>query len=152
MRLRVAEDNDLRQITRWRSAYRVELLGHRADDPQLDASSAKEMAPLIAQRSCFLLEAGGEPVALSAFNAMLPDCVQVGAVYTPPELRGRGYARAVVAASLLAARDAGVTRSILFTGQDNAFARRAYLALGYRVVGEYGILFLEPEAAPSSTC
>lgn len=152
VRLRVADDDDLERIVRWRSAYRVELLGHPADDPQLDAGSADEMATLIAQRSCFLLEAGGEPVALSAFNALLPDCVQVGSVYTPPELRGRGYARAVVAASLLAARDAGVARSILFTGQENHPARRAYLALGYGVIGEFGILFLGPENAPSSTC
>lgn len=150
--MRVADEADRALITRWRSAYRVELLGHPADDPELDASSAEEMAPLLAQRSCFLLEADGAPVAFSAFNAMLPDCVQVGGVYTPPGLRGQAYARAVVAGSLLAARDTGVARSILFTGQDNAFARRAYLALGYEIVGEYGILFLEPEAAPSSTC
>lgn len=141
VRMRVAGERDFERITRWRSAYRVELLGHPADDPELDASSADEMAPLLAQRSCFLLDADGVPVAFSAFNAMLPDCVQVGGVYTPPEQRGRGHARAVVAASLLAARDRGVARSILFTGQDNAFARRAYLALGYRVVGEYGIAF-----------
>ena len=150
VRMRVADDADLERITRWRSAYRVELLGHPADDPELDASSTEEMAPLLAQRSCFLLEEHGAPVAFSAFNAMLPDCVQVGGVYTPPEMRGRGHARAVVAASLLAARDRGVARSILFTGQDNAFARRAYLALGYRVVGEYGISFFAPEAAASS--
>ena len=151
VRMRVAGDADLGRITRWRSAYRVELLGHPADDPELDASSTDEMAPLLAQQSCFLLEESGAPVAFSAFNAMLPDCVQVGGVYTPPEMRGRGHARAVVAASLLAARDRGVARSILFTGQDNAFARRAYLALGYRVVGEYGIAFFAPEAAASST-
>lgn len=143
VRMRVADAHDLDRITRWRSAYRVELLGHPADDPELDASSAAEMAPLLAQRSCFLLEQDGAAVALSAFNAMLPDCVQIGGVYTPPALRGRGHARAVVAASLLAARDRGVARSILFTGRDNAFARRAYLALGYRTVGEYGICFLE---------
>lgn len=151
VRMRVADDPDFERITRWRSAYRVELLGHPPDDPELDASSAAEMAPLLAQRSCFLLEHDGEPVAFSAFNAMLPDCVQVGPVYTPPARRGRGHARAVVAASLLAARDAGIARSILFTGQDNAFARRAYLALGYRIVGEYGIALFAPEAAASST-
>lgn len=149
VRMRVADERDLERITRWRSAYRVELLGHPPDDPDLDTSSAAEMAPLLEQRSCFVLEHGSEPVAFSAFNAMLPDCVQVGGVYTPPALRGRGHARAVVAASLLAARDRGVARSILFTGQDNAFARRAYLALGYRAVGEYGIAFLAPEAAAS---
>jgi GNAT superfamily N-acetyltransferase len=152
VRMRVADDRDVERITRWRSAYRVELLGHPPDDPDLDASSAAEMAPLLAQRSCFLLEHGGEQVALSSFNAMLPDCVQVGGVYTPPERRARGFARAAVAASLLAARGTGVARSILFTGQDNAFARRAYVALGYRVVGEYGICLFEGThpLAPSS--
>jgi RimJ/RimL family protein N-acetyltransferase len=141
VRVRVADEADRERIVRWRSAYRVELLGHPADDPHVDASSDEEMAPLLAQRDCFLLEADGAPVSFCAYNAKLPDCVQIGGVYTPPALRGRGYARAVVAASLLAARDAGVTRSILFTGQEHEAARRAYLALGYEVIGEFGIVF-----------
>src|SRR5690606_11892125 len=110
------------------------------DDPELDASSAAEIEPLLRQESCFLLERDGDPVAFSAFNARLPDCVQIGGVFTPPALRGRGYARAVVAGSLLHARAAGATRSVLFTGKENAAARRAYHALGYRVVGEYGLV------------
>jgi GNAT superfamily N-acetyltransferase len=141
VRVRIAGDADRARITRWRSAYRVELLAHPADDPDLDASSAAELEPVLRQGSCFLLECGGEPVAFSDFNARLPDCVQVGGVFTPPEHRAHGYARSVVAGSLLAARAEGATRSILFTGKDNAFARRAYLALGYRVVGDYGIIF-----------
>ena len=139
--VRVAGDGDRTRITRWRSAYRVELLAHPADDPELDASSAAELEPMLRQRSGFLLEAGREPVAFSAFNARVADCVQVGGVFTPPEHRARGYARSVVAGALLAARADGATRSILFTGKNNAFARRAYLALGYRVVGDYGIVF-----------
>ena len=111
VRVRLAGDGDAARITRWRSAYRVELLGHPADDPELDASSAAELEPVLLQQSCFLLERAGEPVAFSAFNARLPDCVQVGGVFTSPELRSRGYARAVVAGSLLAARTQGVTRS-----------------------------------------
>jgi predicted GNAT family acetyltransferase len=76
------------------------------------------------------------------FNGRLPDAVQIGGVFTPPDLRARGFARAVVAGALLAARAEGVTRSILFTGRDNAFARRAYQSLGYGIVGNYGIVFL----------
>jgi predicted GNAT family acetyltransferase len=76
------------------------------------------------------------------FNGRLPDAVQIGGVFTPPALRARGFARAVVAGALLAARADGVTRSILFTGRDNAFARSAYLSLGYGIVGDYGIVFL----------
>ena len=82
---------------------------------------------------------------MSAFNAALPDMVQIGGVYTPPALRGHGYGRAVVAGSLLEARADGVERSILFTAAGNAPAQRAYRALGYRVVGRYGVVvFAEP--------
>lgn len=41
------------------------------------------------------------PVSLSAFNASLPDIVQLVGIYTPPELRGRGYAQRAVAGSLI---------------------------------------------------
>ena len=44
---------------------------------------------------------GGAPVSLSAINASLPDIVQLGGIYTPPDLRGRGYAKAAVAANAL---------------------------------------------------
>ncbi len=52
---------------------------------------------------------------------------------TPPELRGRGYARAAVALHLAEARDAGVPRAILFAA--NEAAARAYRAIGFRPGG-----------------
>ena len=79
----------------------------------------------------------------SAFNAALPDCVQVGGVFTPPPLRGRGFGRAVVAGTLLLARERGVERSVLFTGPDNAPAQTAYRALGYRDIGDYGLVLFD---------
>src|SRR5438552_10624203 len=78
----------------------------------------------------------------SVFNAMLPDIVQIGGVWTPPEFRGRGYARAVVAGSLLAARKQGVARAVLFADPANERARRAYQFLGFRIVGDYGLVLL----------
>jgi predicted GNAT family acetyltransferase len=63
-------------------------------------------------------------------------------VWTPPELRGRGYARAVVAGSLLAVRVEGIRRAVLFTDDDNVQAQRAYVALGFARVGDYGIVLL----------
>ena len=87
----------------------------------------------------FVLEAEGRPVSMSSYNARIPDMVQIGGVFTPHELRGRFYARACVAGSLRAARDAGVSRSVLFTPKDNASAQAAYRAIGFQVVGEYGL-------------
>jgi len=83
-------------------------------------------------------------VSYSVFNAMLADIVQIGGVWTPQELRGRGYARSVVAGSLLAARKQGIARAVLFADPANAAARRAYLSLGFRIVGDYGLVLLAP--------
>src|SRR3546814_5637873 len=66
--------------------------------------------------------------------------VQIGNVWTPPELRGRGYARAVVAGALQYARRRGVADAILFTGDDNHAAQQAYVALGFTRIGDYAIL------------
>lgn len=104
------------------------------------AAARSEIARLEEIRSQWILLESGRPVAYSAFNARLPDVVQIGGVWTPPELRGRGYARAVVAGSLLEARREGVYRAVLFTGVENVAARRAYEAIGFRVVGDYGLV------------
>lgn len=147
VRCRPTRDADLPVAAAWRVAYCVELLGAR-NGPELWGEAVTDLARLHAGGSTWLLEDDGVPVAFSAFNARLPEVVQVGGVYTPPRLRSRGYGRAVVAGSLAAVRPAGVTRAVLFTGDDNAPARRAYAAIGFRQVGDYGlVLFAGAQAA-----
>jgi predicted GNAT family acetyltransferase len=104
----------------------------------LRPEAASEVRLLHAQRLDWLLVDGGRPVAFSAFNARLPDIVQVGGVWVPVELRGRGYGRAVVAGSLLDARARGASRAVLFAEREDA--KRAYRGLGFSVLGEYGLL------------
>ena len=55
-------------------------------------------------------------------------------------MRSQGFARAAVAGALLAARERGVPRSVLFTEEDNHPAKAAYRALGYQRVGDYGMV------------
>ena len=76
----------------------------------------------------------------STFNARLADTVQIGGVWTPRALRGRGHARAVAGGSLLAARAAGVSRAVLFTPERNHAAQRAYESLGFRPIGDYSVI------------
>lgn len=128
-------------LVEWRVAYDLEI-SNGTDTPALRDVTAAEIARLHARGATWVATAAGEPVAYSGFNAQLPDIVQVGGVYTPPSQRGRGYARAVVAGSLVAARAAGVTQAVLFTGKDNHHAQSAYRALGFRVVGDYGVVLL----------
>ena len=135
------------RLADWRVSYAVETLRATRSDA-LRAACEKEVRQLVEEGNAFVLLEGEAPVAFSAFNARLPEVVQVGGVYTPPELRGRGYARAVVAGSLLAARRARVARAVLFTERENEPARRAYLALGFRPTGDYGLVLFASPAPP----
>jgi ribosomal protein S18 acetylase RimI-like enzyme len=129
--------DELDLVTGWRVDFMVEAL-HRAAGAGLRDEAAAEVRMLHERKLDWLLLDAGRPVAFSAFNAALPDIVQVGGVWTPPELRGRSYGRAVVAGSLLDARARGVTRAVLFAEREDA--KRAYRGLGFSIVGEYGLL------------
>ena len=138
-RCRRTRDDDLDQCARWRVAYNEEaLFMPRA---QAEASARDAVERIHARRESFVLEDDrGTRVAYSAFNAKIADMVQIGGVWTPPELRGRGHGRQVVAGSLELARAEGVVRATLFTGEWNVAAQRAYEALGFARVGSYGLV------------
>ena len=97
---RRAEPRDLELLSAWRAASSIESL-HDEDSPALRARSRASIERYTEEGRMWVLESGGEPVSCSGFNSAIPEAVQVGAVWTPPELRRRGFARAVVAASLL---------------------------------------------------
>jgi len=141
VRARLATAADRGTLIPWRAEYMIEGRLVPADrDPTDRATEGIDIS--IADQRLWLLEEDGAPVAMSAFNAVLPDCVQIGGVFTPPALRGRGHARAAVAGSLLAARAAGTTRAILYTHGGDAAA--AYRAIGFTGIGRYGLILLEP--------
>lgn len=137
---RRSRPDDLPLLSDWRAAYNVEANG-LAMTAEARAQAERETRQWHDEGVSFVLTAHDAPVAYSAFNAALPDTVQVGGVWTPPALRSRGYARCVVAGSLLAARAEGVERAVLFTGENNRPAQRAYEALGFRPIGDYGLVF-----------
>ena len=140
LRARRADLDDLDLLIAWRTQYDTETLGglrpEMRDDPQAAIGSWIGRTPV------FLLEDGARPLAMASWNASLPDMVQIGGVFTPPELRGRGFGRTVVAAALIAAQDAGVLSAILFTHTPEA--ERAYRALGFERIGDHHIALFDP--------
>lgn len=139
---RRAGAGDLALLSGWRCDYCLETLGE-ADGEELRARAWSDVTAWAAAGELFLLtDASGTPLAMATHNARIPDTVQIGGVWTPMALRGCGHARAVVAGALLAARVDGVRTGVLFTGRQNEPARRAYLALGFRIIGDYAIVLL----------
>ena len=135
------ERGDMEQVIEWLVAFGLESLGDE-ESPRLWERIRADVKRKQEQGLTWILEDMGRPVSTSGFNTTTAEAVQIGGVYTPPELRGRGYGRAVVAASLLDARAEGVDSSILFTGVENVPAQKCYEALGYRHIGDYRLLLV----------
>ncbi|MFI7098932.1 GNAT family N-acetyltransferase [Streptomyces sp. NPDC050161] len=94
----------------------------------------------IAGGRCLLWEDGGRPVAMASRTATVSGATRIAPVYTPPGLRGRGYAGAVTAALSQRARDAGVGTVLLFTDLANPTSNALYRRLGYRPVHDHLVL------------
>ncbi|WP_336080651.1 GNAT family N-acetyltransferase [Thalassospira sp. CH_XMU1448-2] len=135
-----AEKVERSTLLSWLRAYEIEALGAE-DTPVLDSKIASRLVHALDARNMWALIVDGKAVSLSGFNAQMPDMVQVGPVWTPPEFRSNGYARILVAKTLLAARARGVTRAILST--DSEAAARAYEALGFQKIGRYRLALLK---------
>ena len=140
---RVLTAADTPVLAQWRAASRMESF-REPDTPELWEEARESVERYLASQRQWVLEADGELVSTCTFNAEIREVVQVGGVYTPPEARSRGYARAVVAAALLDARAEGAGDAILFTDDDNQAAQKAYLAIGFRPIGDYRIVLVKP--------
>lgn len=145
LRLGPITPDSLPLLYRWNTDYRVETLN---ESRAVAATLARANIDIYAAgQSHAILWRGTEPVAMTGFNARLPDLVQVGGVYTPPPLRRRGYARAAVALHLAQARAQGIVRARLSAA--SVHAARAYAALGFQPAGRVAILTLpQPYVIP----
>lgn len=141
--LRVTQSRDLSFLREWRFAANVEVMS--VPDTDVSRTLASGYAEELVQNGrgrVLLLE--NVPVSMTAFNAVSGSCVQVGSVFTPHELRGKGFARRAVALHLEEARQDGINEAILFAANDTA--ARAYEAIGFSKIGEYGMVdFLNPQ-------
>jgi predicted GNAT family acetyltransferase len=71
------------------------------------------------------------PVSASGWGGPTPNGIRVGPVYTPPGLRGRGYATALVAELSQTLLDAGRSFVFLYTDLANPTSNAIYERIGY---------------------
>lgn len=126
-------------LMRWIRDYEIEALGLH-DTEELDVKIASRVDNIISSSSCWALEKDLQPLSLCGINAQLPDIVQIGPVWTPPEHRNKGYARTLVTQMLQKCNSEGVEKALLFT--DNPAAIKAYEAIGFKEIGLYRLALL----------
>ena len=137
---RVATADDRELALRWWIDFGEEVL--HEGGPGRDRAEATLDHRLSSPSAGILLwEDGGEPVSFAGWGGPTPNGIRIGPVYTPPELRGRGYATALSAElsqRLLDGRlfEGGRRFCFLYTDLANPTSNAIYERIGYGRVAE----------------
>jgi predicted GNAT family acetyltransferase len=126
---------DIELITDWRMAFVAEAVPFDASPrDEVRAYALQQLAAPPERTGTLLWEDAGRPVSMASYGSPTPNSLRIGPVYTPPELRGRGYASACTAAASQYILDSGKTFATLFTDLANPTTNHIYQAIGFAPV------------------
>jgi predicted GNAT family acetyltransferase len=129
-RFRMATAADRKLAIHWTEGFMRDAFGE-VDPAEVAADVDRWLARR--GRTLYLWE-DGALVSMCGVGGQTPNGIRIGPVYTPPALRGRGYASALVAAVSQAELDAGRRFCFLFTDQANPTANHIYQVIGYEPI------------------
>lgn len=132
---RKAEQKDIDPLTQWLYEFNREAMPEFSKTLE---EVRKAIVESIGAGSRYVWDDGGL-VSMAAQTRSTPESASVNAVYTPPELRARGYATACVAALSQAILDSGKSYCCLFTDLANPTSNSIYCKIGYSPVCDYEI-------------
>jgi len=126
---RMAREDERDTLVDWSNAFQAEALG------EADPASAVRVVDLgLLQHRLYVWEDMGKPVSMAASSRPTAHGMTVNLVYTPPNLRGKGYASACVAALSQGILDSGKQYCTLFTDLANPTSNSIYQKIGYEPV------------------
>lgn len=130
--MRIAEEKDAQKVAEMHNAMRQELVAQPGN-----AATVESALKTIRQQRTFFWVVDGEVVSIT--NAVRPQIkgICISGVYTPPEFRRRGYARALVAEVSKEMLCRGFELTNLFTDLANPTSNKIYQEVGYKAVCDY---------------
>ncbi len=129
--LRLSSLRDMHYLPFWMKAFTDECFHEIAP---LDEASARWC---VDQGTMYILEDGGQPVSMAGSSRQMPHGRAVGPVYTPPYLRGKGYATACVALLSRLILEKGNDYCALFTDLENPISNSIYQKIGYYPICDF---------------
>ena len=128
--MRPVEERDRELVLGWMDAFVAEAL---PEAPPEDSSRWLERRAADPDSGTVIWE-DGEPVSMGGYGGLTPNGIRVGPIYTPPELRRRGYGTALTAAITRMLLEGGRRFCFLFTDLANPTSNSIYQRIGYRPV------------------
>jgi len=139
-RFRLATPSDLDLCFGWMGDFQHEALpGQHRTRRELTARS-------IADGRMGLWEDGDRPVSMVGRSVPAFGVIRIGPVYTPPQLRGRGYGSAATAEISRRALESGATACTLNTDLANPTSNAIYQRIGYYPVADAVSVLFDPPA------
>ncbi len=130
--LRMGQPADIPRLGDWTIAFDTEAFGHPTRPPEdLRALAEKRHADIA------IWEDGGQPVSMAMRSRPTRRGCTVNLVYTPPELRRKGYATALVAQLSQTLLDEGFEFCTLFTDMNNPTSNAIYIKIGYTPICDF---------------
>jgi uncharacterized protein len=130
--MRVYEGSDRELAVEWMDAFVAEALHGPEPESSAEFVDRRTEDP----DGGLVIWDEGEAVSMAGFGGRTPNGIRIGPVYTPPELRGRGYASALTAALTQRLLDEGRQFCFLFTDLANPTSNSIYQRIGYRPVSD----------------
>ena len=131
---RPAEPRDRELLLDWLGDFAIEALREQEPDRARNEQIVDQRLGSSSETGFVLWEDEGQPVSLAGFGGSTPNGSRIGPVYTPPELRQRGYASALVADVSQARLEAGKRFCFLYTDRMNPTSNKIYVDIGYERV------------------
>lgn len=123
---RPATMDDLELLTEWGIGF--------ARDAGHAFLLERQQVDRMIERQVFHIWQDEAPASMAVAQGATPNGCRVGYVYTPPELRGRGYASALVADLSQRMLDSGMTFCVLYTDLGNPTSNAIYQRIGYNAL------------------
>jgi uncharacterized protein len=139
--MRLARPSDRERMVEWMLAFDDEAMGLDAGRRDMRALVDDMLGSPV--RTAYIWEVAGVPVSMCQAVGRTPHGIRIGAVYTPPDQRRRGYASAITAAASQLQLDEGRRWCFLFTDLANPTSNRIYQAIGYRPVRDVTLIRFE---------
>ena len=130
---RPATADDLAMLVAWHEDFLDEAVAHHIRDIEM---TRRRLTTVIQDGGFWLWEDAGRVVSMTGVTPALPDGARIGPVYTPPALRGRGYATALVAHASVTSLARGARACYLHTDLANPTSNAIYQRIGYEWVCE----------------
>ena len=129
--LRAAAEADKDLVKNWSHGFQIDCFGENSKVPEADFSRR------IPEGNVFLWDLDSRPASMAVRVRATENGTSVGGVYTPPELRGKGYATSCVAELSRLILRSGKLFCTLYTDLANPTSNSIYKKIGYVEIADF---------------